>query len=185
MIYILSYFIYYVLVFFGITLGYHRYLSHKNFNASPTQEILMLICGVLCGGRDPISWAGVHRMHHHFADTERDPHPSNWKSLLSLWKVKTIPRRYVADLYKNPRVLWFHKNHKYLWILSFILFLPIIEVWITVQILSWVGFGLLNYFGHEDGKPVNKPWLNIIAPFEGNHADHHKGKPASLGSIKF
>ena len=185
MIYLLSYIIYYVLVFIGITLGYHRYFAHKQFDATPAQEIIMLSCGLLCGGRDPISWAGVHRMHHRFSDTEYDPHPNDWRALFSIWKVKSVPKRFVSDLYKNPRVLWFHKYHKRLWIASAILFLPIIEVWLIIQGLSWIGFGLLNYFGHKNGKPINRSWLNIIAPFEGNHADHHAGKQTSLGTIRF
>lgn len=185
MIYLLSYIFYYVLVFIGITLGYHRYFAHKEFDATPAQEIIMLSCGLLCGGRDPISWAGVHRMHHRFSDTEYDPHPNDQRALFSIWKVKSVPKRFVSDLYKNPRVLWFHKYHKRLWIASAILFLPIIEMWLIIQGLSWAGFGLLNYFGHKNGKPINRPWLNIIAPFEGNHADHHAGKQTSLGTIRF
>lgn len=185
MIYIISYIVYYALAFVGITLGYHRHFAHKQFSATPTQEVIMLLCGLLCGGRDPISWAGVHRMHHQYADTEYDPHPNDWRALFSLWKIKFVPKRFVSDLYKNPRVLWFHKYHKYLWLVSAILFLPIIEIWLIVQGLSWAGFGLLNYFGHKNGKPINRPWLNIIAPFEGNHADHHAGKQTSLGTIRF
>ena len=181
MLVLISYFIYYVLVTIGITYGYHRYFSHKEFNANKLSEIIMLICGLLCGGRSPLSWAGIHRMHHAYSDTEKDPHGTGWKALFSIWKVKHIPRKFVNDLYKNPRVMWFHKYHKIIWIISGILFLPIIEVWLLIQFFSWAGFGILNYFGHVNGKPVNRPWINFIAPFEGNHADHHAKKPASLG----
>lgn len=185
MIYIFSYILYYILVSIGITFGYHRYFSHKEFNATKFQEIGFLLCGVLCGGRDPISWVGVHRMHHQYSDTDDDPQPSGWKALFSVWKIKTVPRRFVKDLYANPRVVWFHKYHKYVWLLSAILFLPIIEVWLIIQFLSWLGFGTLNCFGHWNNKPTNNLWLNVIAPFEGNHADHHKTKPTSLDTIRF
>lgn len=176
-----------MLVFIGITLGYHRHFAHKQFDATPLQEVVMLVCGTLCGGRDPISWVGVHRMHHQFSDTEHDPHPNNWKALFSVWRVNSVPQRFVKDLYSNPRVLWFHKYHKCLWACSAVVFLfgSIIDLWIAIQVLSWIGFGMLNYFGHKDGKPINRPILNIIAPFEGNHADHHQGKQTSLGTIRF
>ena len=161
---------YYILVTIGITLGYHRYFSHGEFKASKLSEIIMLLCGVLCGGRSALTWAGVHRMHHAYADTDKDPHGTGWTAFLSLWKVKQIPRKFVKDLIKNPRVMWFHKYGKYIAILAFILF-PI--QMLIIFFLSYLGFGMLNRFGHKDGKPVNRWWINLIAPWEGNHEDHH------------
>lgn len=178
---VLSYLLYYALATIGITFGYHRYVSHKNFKVNSVGEVFILSCGLLCGGRSPLSWAGIHRMHHLYSDTEKDPHGTGLNALLSIWKVKDIPRKFVKDLYKNPRVVWFHKYHKVLWLSSAIVCLPIIEYWVLIQLYSWAGFGILNYFGHVDRKPVNRAWINIIAPFEGNHADHHAIKPASLG----
>ena len=36
-------------------------------------------------------------------------------------------------------------------------------------LLGYAGIGILNYFGHQDGKPMNRWFINILAPFEGNH----------------
>jgi stearoyl-CoA desaturase (delta-9 desaturase) len=77
MIIIFSYFIYMTLAAIGITSGYHRYFAHKEFKATQWQEIIMLYCGLLCGGRSVLGWVGVHRMHHAYADTELDPHSPN------------------------------------------------------------------------------------------------------------
>jgi hypothetical protein len=41
-------------------------------------------------------------------------------------------------------------------------------------ILSYLGFGVLNLFGHDLKGPVNNFWINLIAPLEGNHKDHHE-----------
>ena len=43
-----------------------------------------------------------------------------------------------------------------------------------VLITGDLGFGVLNLFGHDAEGPANKLWVNIIAPFEGNHKDHHE-----------
>ena len=55
----------------------------------------MLYLGSLCGCQSPISWSGVHRMHHAYADTSKDPHSPNFKKwyqiLFSSWRVKNIP----------------------------------------------------------------------------------------------
>jgi fatty-acid desaturase len=40
-------------------------------------------------------------------------------------------------------------------------------------VLAWVGFGLLNWLAHKDGKPLDVPFMNIIAPGEGWHRYHH------------
>ena len=174
MIFFEIYLTYMLVVFIGITLGYHRYFSHKEFEASAWQEVVMLSLGIVCGGRDPISWVGVHRMHHHFADTEKDPHGTGWTAFFSTWRVNSIPKKYVKDLYNNPRIVFFHRHKFALWFLSFIVMLPIWEFWVGIQVLSFFGFGMLNAFGHRDGKPVNNIFLNLIAPMEGAHAEHHK-----------
>ena len=45
-----------------------------------------------------------------------------------------------------------------------------------LTIMSYIGFGFLNYFGHSKKGPINNIFLNFIAPFEGNHKDHHVKK---------
>lgn len=166
-----GYIIYMVLVYIGITLGYHRYFSHKEFVTSDWQQIVMLSCGAICGGRDPFGWVGIHRMHHAYSDTSKDPQPTGWRAFFSIWPEVTIPRKFVKDLYRNRILLWFHKHHKWIWIGS--IFVIGWENWLWVQFFSWLGFGMINYFGHKNGQPVNAWGLNIIAPGEGSHKDHH------------
>ena len=92
-----GYIAYYLIVTIGITYGYHRYFSHQEFATNSVGEVVMLYCGLLCGCRSPLGWVGVHRMHHAFADTPKDPHSAKyqpWYSILfSLWRVDNIPRK--------------------------------------------------------------------------------------------
>ena len=180
---ILAYIFYLIIVTTGITLGYHRYFSHKEFSGNSFQEIIMLYCGLLCGCRSPLGWAGVHRMHHAYADTPKDPHSAKYqpwyKILFSLWRVDTIPRKFVKDLLKNKRMIFFNKYRYYLYsihlLITYIIFGPISIFYNAfIFILSYLGFGMLNLFGHDAHGPVNKLWINMVAPFEGNHLDHHK-----------
>ena len=166
----------------GITRGYHRYLSHREFETTPTIEIVMLYCGLLCGVRSPLTWAGVHRMHHAYSDTPKDPHSpkymGKWRVFFSLYRIKSIPRKFIKDLLKNPRVMFFHKYGTSIWwahvIITFFIF-GSIAIWVNflVVALSYIGYGVLNTFGHDLEGPVNRLWINAIAPFEGNHEDHH------------
>ena len=58
----------------SITVGYHRYFSHKTFRTNRAVQFVMgfLGCCQLQGG--PIAWSAVHRHHHRHSDLEADLH---------------------------------------------------------------------------------------------------------------
>jgi fatty-acid desaturase len=59
---------------FGITLSFHRNLSHKSFKLPKWLEYTFAYCGVQALQGDPLEWVSSHRYHHQFCDTEMDPH---------------------------------------------------------------------------------------------------------------
>ena len=174
-----GYMIYYLLATIGISIGYHAYFSHNEFKTSPWMETIMLVCGLICGGKSVLNWSVVHRMHHKHSDTDQDPHCPQHKGLavlFSTWKIKNAPKEYYRDLIKNPRVMWFHKHGIKLLIglsLAAIGLGIFIETILIPFVLSYIGYGVINYFGHKDNKPIDRWWINLIAPGEGNHAKHH------------
>ena len=183
MILFYAYITYWVLALVGITYGYHRYFSHGAYATNSLIEIILLYIGLLCGGRSALTWAGVHRMHHAYADTAKDPHSSKnhpWYVILfSLWTVNSIPRKFIKDLIRNPRVMFFHKYGIYIliahWVISFLTFgWNAVIINLTLIVLSYLGFGILNLYGHDNDGPVNRLWINLFAPLEGNHDDHHR-----------
>lgn len=182
MTFTIGYLFYYVSALLGISIGYHRYFTHRSFNTTPHIEVLMLFLGQICGGRSALTWAGVHRMHHANSDTEHDPHSPQhvgwWKVLSSTWQVKHINKKFIADLLKNPRVVFFHKHGSVIHLAyAVIIFLTGFNSFVSFVvipfILSWIGFGMINYFAHRKGKPTDVVLLNTIAPGEGWHAKHH------------
>ena len=96
MILLYGYVFYYVAALLGISIGYHRYFTHRSFKTHQVLEYVMLMLGMICGGRSVLTWAAVHRMHHANSDTEEDPHSpifkGGWNVLASRWRVQTIPR---------------------------------------------------------------------------------------------
>ena len=58
----------------GITLSFHRQLSHRSFVTPKWLEYALAYCGVLAVQGDPIEWASSHRYHHLHTDTPLDPH---------------------------------------------------------------------------------------------------------------
>lgn len=193
MIVISGYLFYYAVALIGISIGYHRYFTHRSFSTNSINEVIFLVAGLLCGGRSALTWAAVHRMHHAKSDTEHDPHSPKykgaWKVLASKWHVDYIPKKYIVDLIRNPRVVWFHKNGKYLHILfAILILLSSVQLFLILVvipfILAWLGFGMLNYFAHKNGEPQDVPLLNLIAPGEGWHKTHHS-KPMSTKLHKY
>ena len=176
-----SYVVYWIISAIGITCGYHRYFCHRQYKTNKIIEVIMLYFGSLCGCQSPISWSGVHRMHHAYADTPKDPHSPNFKKwhqiLFSSWRVKNIPRKFVKDLYENPRVLFFHRYRFLILLITYIisyLINPIFLFYLSMTfLLSYLFYGMLNLLGHNENGAVNKWWINLFAPLEGNHYDHH------------
>jgi fatty-acid desaturase len=80
----------------GVTLGYHRLLTHSSFDTFPTVRRFLAWCGMMAGEGPPIMWVAVHRKHHYFSDQEEDPHTprqgGGWSHVL--WM---LPRHNTSD----------------------------------------------------------------------------------------
>jgi fatty-acid desaturase len=96
----------------GITLCYHRMLSHKSFKAHPWVKNFLMICGVLTLEGPPTWWVATHRLHHKEADRDLDPHSPlvslAWSHMLWLFfsnpKLEDgdIRKKLVPDMLNDP-----------------------------------------------------------------------------------
>lgn len=68
----------YVISGFGISIGFHRYLTHGAFKTGRSLRIMLAIAGALALEGPPTQWVSHHRRHHAFADRDGDPH-SPWR----------------------------------------------------------------------------------------------------------
>ena len=57
-----------------ITAGYHRYFAHRSYGVSRVFQLALGFGGLTAAQKGPLWWAAAHRIHHRFADTDRDPH---------------------------------------------------------------------------------------------------------------
>ncbi len=64
----------YVLTGLGITVGFHRHLTHRSFKTYRWLRGLLAILGSVAIEGPIISWVADHRKHHAFSDEEGDPH---------------------------------------------------------------------------------------------------------------
>ena len=58
----------------GITLGYHRLLTHRSFKVPKWLEYFLAVMGSLACQGGPITWVTAHRIHHAYSDDDKDPH---------------------------------------------------------------------------------------------------------------
>lgn len=100
---------------FSITLGYHRLFSHLTFQAHWSVRLFTAIFGAGAFENSIYLWACEHRTHHKHVDHDEDPY-SITKGLFHahigwlLFKLNPDPPfTNVADLKKDPIVMWQHR----------------------------------------------------------------------------
>src|SRR4051794_18539189 len=59
---------------FGVSAGLHRYFAHKSFRTSRIVQFGFAFLGQTAAQRGVLWWAGNHRNHHRYSDTEKDVH---------------------------------------------------------------------------------------------------------------
>jgi stearoyl-CoA desaturase (Delta-9 desaturase) len=62
----------------GITVGFHRYLTHGSFKAKRWLRVVLAVAGSMAIQGEPTQWVADHRRHHSYSDVEGDPH-SPWR----------------------------------------------------------------------------------------------------------
>jgi stearoyl-CoA desaturase (Delta-9 desaturase) len=64
----------YLLTAIGITVGYHRLLTHRSFQTAKPLEYTFAVLGSMAVQGPVIAWVADHRKHHAHTDEEGDPH---------------------------------------------------------------------------------------------------------------
>jgi stearoyl-CoA desaturase (Delta-9 desaturase) len=64
----------YVITGFGVTVGFHRMLTHRSFRTSKPVEYFLAAMGSMAVQGPVINWVADHRKHHAHTDEEGDPH---------------------------------------------------------------------------------------------------------------
>jgi len=104
----------YMLSAAGITVGFHRLLTHRAFQTYAWLERTFAVLGSLAVEGSVLDWVADHRKHHAFSDVEGDPHSphiGHGSGLRGLWHAhtgwlfetqgKADWKKYAADLYED------------------------------------------------------------------------------------
>jgi len=100
---------------FGITIGYHRMLTHKSFQAPDWIRAFFLITGSMTLQGPALNWAATHIQHHANSDMDDDPH-SPLKSFFHghvgwiLDDFQPDIAKYAKPLLKDPLIVFISKT---------------------------------------------------------------------------
>ena len=107
----------YVATIIGVTVGFHRLLTHRSFQTYPAVRYTLAVLGTFAIEGSVLKWVADHRKHHNFTDEEGDPHsphgsgPGVLGALKGLWHAhvgwlfntvgQAEQRRYAPDLLED------------------------------------------------------------------------------------
>jgi fatty-acid desaturase len=190
----LFFFFYWLTACIGITLGFHRLVSHRSFEAPKWLEYFLVFCGSLACEGGPIQWVGLHRIHHKFSDHDGDPHDSNegfWWSHMGWMLVQNPANDLVPKYTKDIQDDAFYKFcDKYFIPIQVVLGLLLFwwggwsfVVWgiflrlVAVFHVTWFVNSATHKFGyvsHESNDHSRNCWWVALLTFgEGWHNNHH------------
>jgi fatty-acid desaturase len=180
----------------GISMMYHRYYTHKSFEFKyQWVENICLSFALFAGRGSPIGWVYIHRLHHAFSDSDKDPHDPNnygWRIFFPhmLKYGETVNKKIIKDLFNRKQV----DINKYynLFPLVWTILLALISVKVLVffylipLFLSGLALDLFVFLSHTYGyrthenrdNSKNNWFISLILWGEGWHNNHHNN-PAS------
>ena len=196
----------------------HRYAAHQVFTMSKTTERITFVLTWLFQGSSYLSAYGygiMHRIHHAYTDTEKDPHSPKYDANMfaMMWKTKTIyqdinkqriaiEKRFTKNVPQWTKFDQFASSRfsRVLWIIFYCLFFAYFVTswwqWLLLPIaflMAPIHGAIINWFGHICGY-VNYKMTNTsknLFPFdflmmgEGYHNNHHKHASKANFGVKW
>lgn len=182
----------YALVAFGVTVGYHRMLTHRSFRPHPVVKCLLLIPGSMSVEGPALQWAATHIKHHALSDREGDPHSPvdgflhahiGWMFVEDLGD----PNRYCPHLKKDTLIVFISRTFL-LWVAlglvipfllggwTGLLWGGLVRIFLTHHV-TWSVNSVCHTFGKRAFETTDRSrneWVVGLLGFgEGWHNNHH------------
>lgn len=182
----------YVPVSLGVTVGFHRMLTHRGFRAHPVVQFTLLVLGSMALEGAAVGWAANHQKHHARSDKAGDPHSpieGFWHAHLG-WLFRgeqADPAVYCRHLLKDPVVMFVHRTFL-LWVILGMLIPFLVGGWsgflwgglvrvFFVHHVTWSVNSVCHLFGKRDFPTADRSrnhWaVGLLGMGEGWHNNHH------------
>ena len=193
----------------GITLTYHRLLTHRSFEVpKPVEYFLAILASLACQG-GPVSWVSAHRLHHSKSDDEGDPHSPlqgffwahmGWcmSNIASIHRYEDYAK-FAPDLAKDPGHVLLDKIH-IVWTLllaaglyawggwSFVVWGIFVRL-VLVYHCTWLVNSAAHVWGYQtyDSKDQSRNlwWVALLSYGEGWHNNHHAFQHSARHGLKW
>ena len=193
----------------GITLGYHRLLTHRSFKTPKLVEYFLAMMGNLACQSGPIKWVVAHRIHHAYSDLDGDPHSPRkgffWSHIGWCMTVnekldsREVHMKVAPDLAKDPVMVMMDNTH----ILWTILLAAGLYVWggwpfviwgifvrlVLVYHCTWLVNSAAHIWGYKTYKSsddsTNLWWVALVTYGEGWHNNHHAFQYSARHGLKW
>jgi stearoyl-CoA desaturase (delta-9 desaturase) len=176
----------------GVTVGFHRMLTHRSFEAHPVVRFLLLAFGTMSVETGPVAWAAMHLKHHAHSDEPGDPHSPLDGFIHShfgwMFQGRVIN---AADhgpwLLRDPMVMFFERTFAFWVVLGFVvpfllggwtgmLWGGFVRVFFTHHV-TWSVNSVCHTFGNRAFATKDRSrncWpVGLLAFGEGWHNNHH------------
>ena len=196
----------------------HRYAAHQVFTMSKITERITFVLTWIFQGSSYLSAYGygvMHRMHHAYTDTEKDPHSPSFDDNLfaMMWKTKTtyqnindqkieVDKKFTKNVpqWKSFDAFASSRFSRVLWITFYILFFAYFTTalwqWILLPVallMAPIHGVIINWFGHIYGyvnykmKNTSKNLFHFdfLMMGEGYHNNHHKHATSANFGVKW
>ncbi|MBE9137178.1 fatty acid desaturase [Nodosilinea sp. LEGE 07088] len=190
----------------GITLGWHRLVSHRSFQVPKWLEYFFVLCGTLACQHGPLMWVGLHRHHHAYSDQSNDHHDSNkgfWWSHMG-WMLREVPAtndidRFIRDIKDDPFYLFCEKYFLAMQIAlgltlyalggwSFVLWGVFVRL-VVVYHCTWLVNSATHKFGYRSHETTDRStncwWAALVTYGEGWHNNHHAYQYSARHGLKW
>src|SRR5262245_22173815 len=179
----------------GVTVGLHRYFSHRAFKTSRWFQFLLGLAGCTALQKGPLWWAIHHRLHHRHSDSKDDPHSPVVDGFLHGhmgWlfsrDLMNPDHALVKDLTKYPELIWLDR----LWMIPGLLLAAVCYACLGLNglvygyclsvVLTFQVTFAVNSIGHlwgsqrfDTGEGSRNNWvLGYLAMGDGWHNNHHR-----------
>ena len=134
----------------GITVGFHRYFTHKSFECPRWMKWFLGISGSMACEGSILYWVATHRCHHQHSDSEHDPHSPHhhgegvWAMIQGFWHAHVgwmLPgehpnvHRYAPDMARDRDIVKMSRLFP-LWAILGLIIPTVIGGLVT---MSWMG----------------------------------------------
>jgi stearoyl-CoA desaturase (Delta-9 desaturase) len=165
---LLVFFVMYIATGLGVTVGYHRYFTHRSFKTPRPVQFVLGVLGSMAVQGSVLDWVATHRQHHQHSDDDHDPHSPHghgesvmgvlrgiWHAHIG-WLFGPQPRgleRYVRDLRRDRLARFLSRMFPY---------------WVVLGLLIPAGLGFV-LTGTWTGALLGFIWGGLVRVFFVHH----------------